>query len=254
MRIVAIWRHPVKSLRGERLEVGTVDPDGLRGDRCWGIRDEASGKTLTARREPRLLGAAASLGEHGQPRITLPDGMVLDGLGPATDAALAEWLGRPVALVPAAGAPGGRAEFFADALDDTSTAIEWTMPPGRFVDAAPLLVLTTASIRTAAALHPDGNWDVRRFRPNVFVDVEGDGWVEDAWCGRTIRAGDVELVPQQPCARCTMVTRPQPGTDLERDLDIFRTVARHHDGNLGVWTAVRAPGTIRSGDVVHLDG
>jgi uncharacterized protein YcbX len=70
------------------------------------------------------------------------------------------------------------------------------------------------------------------------------GWDEDGWCGQTVRVGAVELVPQQPCVRCTMVTRPQPV--LERDLDTYR--ARHHVGNLGVWTAIQTPGTIRIGD------
>jgi hypothetical protein len=45
-----------------------------------------------------------------------------------------------------------------------------------------------------------------------------------------------------------MVTRPQP--DIEQDLDIYRTVARHHAGNFGVWTAVATPGTVRTGDAV----
>ncbi|MGZ4507212.1 MAG: MOSC domain-containing protein [Blastococcus sp.] len=56
------------------------------------------------------------------------------------------------------------------------------MPADRFVDALPLLVLTTASLRTAAALHPEGDWNVRRFRPNLVVDVAGEGWIEDGWC------------------------------------------------------------------------
>ena len=122
------------------------------------------------------------------------------------------------------------------------------MPPGRFVDALALLVLTTASLRTASAFHPGGDWNVRRFRPNILVDIDGEGWLEDSWCGATVRVGDVELLPQAPCVRCTMVTRPQP--DLERDLDIYRTVARHHSGNFGVWTAVGTPGTVRTGDAV----
>ena len=91
--------------------------------------------------------ASARLGEGGRPVLTLPDGTELDGPGPATDAALAGWLGRDVALVPAAGDPGGRAEFFADATDDSSAAIEWTMPQGRFVNALPLLLLTADSLR-----------------------------------------------------------------------------------------------------------
>jgi uncharacterized protein YcbX len=249
-QLVATWRHPVKSLQGERLAAAALEEDGLVGDRCWGIREEASGKILTGRREPRLLQAAASLGEDGQPEIALPDGMILRGTGPATDGALSVWLGRAVTLAAARGAPGAQAEYFADATDDTSAAIEWTMPPGRFVDAAPLLLLTTASLRAAAAFHPDGHWDVRRFRPNLLIGIDADGWVEDGWCGQTVRVGDVELLPRKPCQRCTMVTRPQP--ELERDLGIYRTVARHHAGNLGVWTTVRTPGTIRTGDPVQL--
>ena len=47
-----------------------------------------------------------------------------------------------------------------------------------------------------------------------------------------------------------MVTRPQPG--LTRDLDVYRTLARHHGGTFGVWTAVRHGGTINENDVAHL--
>ena len=122
------------------------------------------------------------------------------------------------------------------------------MPPGRFVDAAPLLVLTTASLRAGASLHPEGAWEVRRFRPNLLVDADADGWVEDGWCGRTVNVGAAALVPQQPCIRCTMVTRPQP--DLARDLDIYKSLARHHDGTLGVWTQVHAAGSVAVDDLV----
>jgi uncharacterized protein len=112
--------------------------------------------------------------------------------------------------------------------------------------------LTTASLRTAAALHPEGDWNARRFRPNLIVDVDEDGWVEDAWCGRsTLRIGDVELQPKQPCVRCTMVTRPQPG--IGSDANIFRTLARDRRGTFGAWTAVAAGGTIRVGDEVTAD-
>jgi uncharacterized protein len=250
MRLNAIWRHPVKSLQGESPTEAVVEADGLRGDRCWGIRDEASGKILTGRREPRLLLGAASLGEDGDVDVRLPTGATCHGLGPSTDAMLSEWLERPVALVAAHGAPGGKAEYFADATDDSSQAIEWTMPPGRYVDALPILVLTTASLASGARLHPSGEWNVRRFRPNLLIECDAEGWVEDGWCGRTVRVGGVLLTPRQPCVRCTMVTRPQP--ELERDLDIYRTLTRHHGGNFGVWSTVEEPGTIRLGDRVDI--
>jgi len=248
MRLTAIWRYPVKSLQGEALPEALLEDDGLRGDRCWGIRDERTGRILTGRREPQLLLAAATLADDGEPTVVLPSGDRCRGTGPATDAALSEWLGRPVALVEAAGAPGGEAEFFADATDDSSAAIAWTMPEGRFVDAAPLLVLTTASLRAGASLYAEGAWEVRRFRPNLLVDVDGEGWVEDGWCGRSIRVGSATVVAQQPCVRCTMVTRPQEG--LVRDLDVYRTLARHHGGTLGVWTLVQTAGSVGVGETV----
>ncbi len=250
--VVGLWRYPVKSMQGERLGAATVQADGLGGDRRWGVRDEQTGRVLTGRREPRLLDAVATLGDDGgEPTIMLPDGARLNGLSAETHAALGDWLGRPVRLITATGL-GERAEYFADATDDASSAIEWTMPPGRLVDAMPLLMLTTASLRAGAALYPDGEWDVRRFRPNVLLDAAGQGWVEDAWCGQALHIGDlVEVTPRQPCVRCTMVTRPQSG--LVRDLDIYRTLARHHHGNLGVWTAVRTTGTIAEGDSVYID-
>ena len=74
-----LWRYPVKSLQGERLATANVEADGLQGDRRWGIRDEATGRVLTGRREPRLLEAAATLNEANEPVIVLPGGSGLDG-------------------------------------------------------------------------------------------------------------------------------------------------------------------------------
>jgi hypothetical protein len=157
-----------------------------------------------------------------------------------------------VTLVGSAGSDPGRAEFFADATDDGSEAIEWTMPPNRYVDAAPLLVLTTASLRSGKALHPRGEWDPRRFRPNLLIHLDGESWEEDLWLGQPLRVGAAAVVPVQQCIRCTMVTRPQPG--LEADVEVFRTLARQHGARLGVWSEVLTPGTLRLGDPVSLEG
>ena len=249
MRIVGIWRYPVKSLQGESLAAATVESDGLEGDRRWGIRDGSTGRILTARRRPELLHAAASY-RDGLPVVTLPDGRQAAGPGVETDRLLSEWLGSPVSLVMSLAEVPGRAEFFADATDDASEAIEWTMPERRYVDAAPLLVLTTASLRTAASLHPAGAWEPRRFRPNVLVDVDGDGWVEDDWIGQVLHAGSASILPVEGCVRCTMVTREQPG--IAADRDVFRTLARHHGARFGVWCDVAVPGAVAVGDDVSV--
>jgi hypothetical protein len=85
------------------------------------------------------------------------------------------------------------------------------------------------------------------------IDVDDEGWVEDRWCGRTVRIGTAVVQPAVPRERCTMVTRPQPG--LDRDLDVFKTLARHHGATFGVWTAVQTPGARacrRRGDTQRL--
>jgi uncharacterized protein YcbX len=251
MRLVQIARYPVKSLQGEIVSGATLNADGVQGDRCWGIRDERTGKVLTGRRAPELLFAAATLMPDGTPVITLPTGVVCRGPGVDTDAALSDWLGKAVSLVRSLDVPAANAEFFADPTDDTSEALEWTMPAGRFVDAMPLLVLTTASLRTASALYPQGDWQLRRFRANLVLDVADDGWLEDTWCGEAVLdVGTARLEPQEPCMRCTMVTRPQP--DVDEDRDIFRTLARHHGGRFGAWSTVASGGTVAVGDEVSV--
>jgi uncharacterized protein len=247
IEVVGIWRYPVKSLQGEALDEATVEHDGVEGDRRWGIRDGRTGRILTARRRPELLHAAASY-RDGHPVIVLPDGRVGEGPGPKTDHLLSEWLGSPVSLVTSVEAAPGRAEYFEDATDDTSQAIEWTMPESRYVDAAPLLVLTTASVRTAGALHPAGSWQPRRFRPNLLLDTPGEGWPEDRWIGGWLHVGTAALAPTEGCIRCTMVTREQPG--IEADRDVFRVLARHHGARFGVWCDVAVPGAVALGDKV----
>jgi len=250
MEFVGLWRYPVKSLQGEPIDGASVEADGVAGDRRWGLRDQRTGRILTARRRPELLGASATY-DGDDPVITLPDGSTAVGRGRRTDSQLSEWLESPVSLVSSLGGDAGKAEYFADATDDTSQAIEWTMPYGRYVDAAPILMLTTVSLRTAAGHHPDGAWDVRRFRPNILIDLEGEGWVEDSWVGQQIRIGTVTLNPTQPCIRCTMVTRSQPG--LDADVEMFRTLARHHGGLFGVWSDVVTTGSLSVGDrAAHL--
>lgn len=249
MELAGVWRYPVKSLQGEPLDAAYVEGDGLFGDRRWGIRDHHTGRILTARRRPELLAASASY-DGDVPLISLPDGRTARGPGGDTDRMLSDWLQSQVSLVASAASDPGRAEFFADATDDTSQAIEWTMPARRYVDNAPLLVLTTSSLRAGEARHPDGVWDPRRFRPNLLIDLEGTGWVEDEWIGRPLLVGTATLVPAEACIRCTMVTRCQPG--LDDDVDVFRTLARHHGARFGVWTEVRAAGRLAVGDSAAL--
>lgn len=239
LRVAELWRYPVKSLQGERLDQAAVGPLGLDGDRTHGILDLATGLVLTARRDPSLLWAAARGGEDGSVEISLPDGRRA-----RTDEDLSSWLGRPVQLQRAD--PGHRPtdEPAGSAGTVASDARRpWAGPAGAFHDDGNARV-SMLGRGTIAAL---GRWEVRRFRPNIVLD----GQDEDALVGLRVGVGGAILDVVQPVARCVMVTRPQPA-GIGRDLDVLRTILRQRAGALAVGAVVAQPGTVRVGDVLEV--
>src|SRR5690348_5087553 len=81
MRVAELWRYPVKSMAGERLESATLGEDGIPGDRIVQVVGPR-GRIVTARTEPWLLARHATLGPDGEPLVDgvpwrdarLPDG------------------------------------------------------------------------------------------------------------------------------------------------------------------------------------
>lgn len=237
MRIVELWRYPVKSLQGERLDSVTMSVGGLEGDRQFAIYDRESGLGLTARRVPDLLFASARWLAGGTVEITLPDGSVA-----ADDRALSEWLGRSVALRSAATEAPRRFENVVDFEHEATS--DWEIfdgAGGAFHDSPDVHV----SLVSTATVRP---WDPRRFRSNVLLDGEG----EDALVGSTIALGEVTLDVGLRIKRCVMTTRAQTG-GIERDLDVLRTIARERDARLAVGALVVAPGTIHVGDTLSAE-
>lgn len=236
MHVRELWRYPVKSLRGERVEAADIGPDGFAGDRQFAIFDVTTGYGLTARREPRLLEAAAAW-QDGELQITLPDGaVVVDDF----DAALSRWLGRPVELR-SASAPGTRRYENPLDFEREKEWMAWNGARGPFHDSP----RNRVSLVATASL---GAWDARRFRANVVLDGNR---TEAALVGHRVRLGSATLEVLRPIPRCVMVTRAQPG-GIERDLDVLRAINRERGGNLGVGAVVVTPGTARVGDAVVL--
>jgi len=99
-----------------------------------------------------------------------------------------------------------------------------------------------------------GRFEVRRFRPNIVVEVAGGArdFVENAWIGHTLALGHaVRLDVTGPCPRCVMTTLPQG--DLPKDPGILRAAAQHNQANVGVYAAVVQGGTIRRGDPIRVE-
>ena len=290
MRVSQLWRFPVKSMGGGRVERVRIDRRGVHADRLWAVRDVEKGVTASARRLPVLLGCSARyLTEPGADAgpgnvpgvvITFPDGRELAHDDAGLDAALSELAGRELRLVALPRADDrsqhrmtmqdSMANFSAaqvrkdfglnetEALPDTSvfstrdivTLARFSTPPGTFVDLSPVHLLSTASL---AALSPDGTpYDVRRFRPNVLVDVDppGSEFPESGWVGGELRMGTVVLDVAIPTIRCVVPTRPQP--DVELDRGITRQLLERTNRFLGVYADVGTAGVVSVGDEVHV--
>ena len=229
MRVVELWRYPVKSLQGERLDAADVGPQGLTGDRQWALFDRSTGLGLTARRVPDLLFAAGRLRDDGRVEVVLPDGTVT-----ADDGALSDWLGRPVTLRAAEADHGPR--HYEGPDDDELVWDAFEGASGAFHDSSRIRV----SLVSTGTL---GTWVRRRFRSNVLLDGAG----EDDLVGATVRLGTAVLDVVKPVSRCVMVTRPQPG-GIARDTGVLKTIHRERGSALAVGALVPVPGRVAVGD------
>jgi uncharacterized protein YcbX len=243
--VASLWRYPVKSMQGQMVGELDFDSFGVTGDRAYGVLNRESGTILSAKREGRLLQAAAEY-RSGVLVVTMPSGEQFHQ-GSRLDAELSSWLGYSVALVIAATFGVPTFECPEDFERDDSAVVSWEGTNGRFIDESPLHFLTSSDLEQLAGERPDLEWDVRRFRPNIVINDENGGL--DTSPQRRIKLGDVEIEVINPCTRCVMTTRPQPG-GLERQLDVLRHVSRHHDSNVGTRARVVRPGVVREGDDV----
>ncbi|MDG5805741.1 MOSC domain-containing protein [Streptomyces ossamyceticus] len=72
-------------------------------------------------------------------------------------------------------------------------------PPGTFFDYGTLHLVTTATLTRLRSAYPAGDFDPRRFRPNLVIDTPGEpGFTEDAWIGVRLRIGEALLRPLAP--------------------------------------------------------
>jgi uncharacterized protein YcbX len=226
--VAELWRYPVKSLGGEHVSDVDVDRRGIAGDRWWAVRGAdgriGSGKTTRRfRRMPGLLLISTRLDEDGAAWVELPSGERARVGDPGADALVSAVVGEAVTLEEEAGTSH---------LDDS-----------------PLHVLSTSSITWLRRSRPDDQVDVRRFRPNVVVDLIGGGRGDD-WVAHTLQIGTVIARISSRTSRCVMVSMGQPGLDFAPG--ILRELTRRTGGLFGVYGSVLDEGCIRVGDEVSL--
>jgi uncharacterized protein YcbX len=280
-RIQEIWRYPVKSMAGERLERSAIDRGGLPGDRSWAVRD-AKRALRGAKKIPDLMRCGARFLEPpmreyaGVPEIELPDGSRVRA--DASDAAsrVSAAVGAEVTLWPLV--PADQLDHYRRGEPDTTDVeaelraifgrtkdeplpdlsafppelFQFESPPGTYFDVAPLLVMTTATLARLAAAAPTSRIDVRRFRPNLLIETDPSfaGYVESGWQGRKLRVGALEIECTLSCPRCVMVTHGF--ADLPKDPAIMRAVVRDADQSIGIYANPLGAAEVAVGDAVEL--
>lgn len=101
-----IWRYPVKSMAGERLQSCRVDSLGIPGDRGWALRDETKGEITNGKRFPLLMQCAARYRTEPagssipQVDMFLPDGSSTSSDDAEVNTRLSQLLGKPITLWP----------------------------------------------------------------------------------------------------------------------------------------------------------
>src|SRR5262249_4434413 len=263
--VVSLWRYPVKSMMGEELNAADVTDRGVLGDRAYALVDTSDGKAATAknpRKWPHLFDFRATFVEPVRSatsvpaaRIVLPDGATVTSDQGDANQILSKALNREVTVQAAQAGVVKAEEYWPDmeGLDHRDTVTDFPLPEGTFFDVAMVHLLTTATLERLRDLYPQGRFEVRRFRPNVVVQLmSGEkGFAENAWIGRTLTIGTaVRLNITAPCGRCVMTTLAQG--DLPKDPGILRTAAQHNHVNVGVYAAVVRGGMIRRGDPIRL--
>jgi hypothetical protein len=220
-----LWRYPVKSFRGERLEEVSLDARGIVGDRAYAVCDAAgklgSGKTTRRFRLMRDLFDFSAETDGDAVLVHEPGGASFRVGEPELDALLSARYGEELAV-----RPEGTVSHF---------------------DAGPVHVLTTSSLGWVENAYGSTGGDARRYRPNVVLETADHGLVEEGWLDATVYVGSCALRVTKTVERCVMPTYRQDG--LPHAPGLLRFLTQRNRAMLGVYATVISPGTIRVGDM-----
>jgi len=234
-QVEAIFRYPVKSMAGERLEVAELGWHGLDGDRRLALRrvnDHSGFPWLSASRLPELLlftplcrqdDAQRDLPSH----VRTPDGEELPIFGEDLAAGIERRLGAPVRMM--------------------------QLKHGIF-DEATISVIASDTVREIGRL-AERSLDLQRFRPNVVVRLARSvPFEEDEWLGGVLSFGEGDDGPAITVTmrdvRCSMVNL-DPDTAGSAP-EVLKTIVRTHQNTAGIYGTVTRIGRLAVGQAMFL--
>jgi len=236
-KVEALFRYPVKSMRGEDLSAAQLGWHGLDGDRRLALRrlDDRSGfPWLSASKLPDLIlftpyssdsgAAGGGLPTH----VRTPDGEEMPVFGETLAAEIGRRLGAPVQMM----------QLKHGIFDEASVSV--------------IALDTMSEIGRLAGK----TLDVRRFRPNVVVRLrEPAPFGEDEWVGGVLSFGEGNDAPAVTATmrdlRCSMVNL-DPGT-AGSSPEVMKAVVQANENFAGVYATVIRIGRIAVGQSLFLE-
>lgn len=234
-QIEAIFRYPVKSMRGEPLDAAALGWHGLDGDRRLAFRrlDERGGfPWLSASKLPDLVHFTPQRPEGGNgealpTHVRTPEGEVMPVFGDALAAEVGRRYGAPVEMM--------------------------QLKHGIF-DEGSISVITSDTVREICRL-AGRTADVRRFRPNIVVrSTRAVPFEEDQWLGGVLSFGEADDAPAVAVTtrdlRCVMVNfDPDGGSPAP---EVMKAVVRANQNHAGIYGTVTRIGRLEVGQTIVL--
>lgn len=233
--IEALFRYPVKSMRGQDLETATLGWHGIEGDRRFAFRrldDRSNFPWLNASKFPGLLLFAPQRRQDGDSEalpthVLTPEGEEMSLFGEALATDVGRRYGAPVQMM--------------------------QLKHGIFDDAS-ISVITSLTIGEICRLAGQ-RADVRRFRPNIVVrSSRAAAFEEDEWIGGTLSFGEAEDAPtiavMMRDLRCVMVNfdpdRANPAPE------VMKAIVRANENYAGIYGTVTRIGRLAVGQTILL--
>jgi uncharacterized protein YcbX len=233
--VEAIFRYPVKSMGGERLDAADLGWHGLDGDRRLAFRridDRGGFPWLSATKLPDLLLFAPQRREAGVPgdlptHIRTPDGEEMPVFGEELAAEVGRRYGAPVQMM--------------------------QLKHGIF-DEASISVIASDTVREIGRL-VGRSLDMRRFRPNVVVRLlRSVPFQEDEWVGGVLSFGEGDEAPAVTVTmrdvRCSMVNLDPDSASPAPE--VLKAVVRTHQNTAGIYGTVTRIGRLAVGQTILL--
>jgi uncharacterized protein len=233
--VEAIFRYPVKSMGGQRLEAAHLGWHGLNGDRRLAFRrigDRSGMPWLTASKLPDLLLFAPQrrqddMGEDPPTHIRTPDGEEMPAFGQDLAREVGRRHGAPVQMM--------------------------QLRHGIF-DQASISVIASDTVREIERL-AGRSLDARRFRPNVVVRLlRSVPFHEDEWLGGMLSFGEGDEAPAITVTmrdeRCSMVNLDPDSASPAPE--VMKAIVRVNQNHAGIYGVVTRTGRLAVGQAISL--